>query len=88
MGQPRQSNNVRRIDFAKGGAKPSRLRGGEAEAGRRISGEHSKVVPLPSPQGRRRRSYRPLSSALTAIIVLLSALLGALTAAVLLDQTF
>ena len=101
MGEPRHTNNVRRIDFSKAGARQfadrgpvlagqSRLRA-EDSAGRqpetgRLEPDRLKVVALPEPRSRRRhRSEKPAQNAMLAVIVVLAALLGALIAAVFLD---
>jgi hypothetical protein len=90
MGEPKYTNNVRRIDFAKAGAKPSRPRADEpadrAPDSTRSDRERLKVVSLPEPRVRRRhRSERPSQNAMLAVIVILAALLGALIAAVFLE---
>jgi hypothetical protein len=90
MGEPKHTNNVRRIDFAKAGAKQSRLRAEESAPrthdGGRSDRDRLKIVPLPEPRTRRRhRSEKPSQNALLAVIVILAALLGALIAAVFLD---
>jgi hypothetical protein len=92
MGEPKHTNNVRRIDFAKAGAKQSRLRTEESatrtQDSDRSDRDRLKIVPLPEPRTRRRhRSDKPSQNALLAVIVILAALLGALIAAVLLDPT-
>lgn len=90
MGEPRHTNNVRRIDFSKAGARQSRLRaedlaGRQPETGR-LEPDRLKVVALPEPRSRRRhRSEKPAQNAMLAVIVVLAALLGALIAAVFLD---
>ncbi|MDF2763828.1 MAG: hypothetical protein K0S81_822 [Rhodospirillales bacterium] len=92
MGEPRHTNNVRRIDFSKAGARHSRLRA-EDSAGRqpetgRLEQDRLKVVALPEPRSRRRhRSEKPAQNAMLAVIVVLAALLGALVAAVFLDPS-
>ena len=92
MGEPRHTNNVRRIDFSKAGARNSRLRA-EDSAGRqpesgRLEPDRLKVVALPEPRSRRRhRSEKPAQNAMLAVIVVLAALLGALIAAVFLDPS-
>ena len=90
MGEPKHTNNVRRIDFAKAGAKQSRLRAEDSAPRQQESGrpdrDRLKIVPLPEPRARRRhRSEKPSQNALLAVIVILAALLGALIAAVFLD---
>ena len=90
MGEPRHTNNVRRIDFSKAGARQSRLRAEDSasrqpETGR-LEPDRLKVVALPEPRSRRRhRSEKPAQNAMLAVIVVLAALLGALIAAVFLD---
>jgi hypothetical protein len=89
MGEPKYTDNVRRIDF-KAGAKGTRPRN-EGTAARfqgdgRADRERLKVVALPEPRVRRRhRSERPAQSAMLVVIVVLAALLGALVAAIFLD---
>ena len=90
MGEPKYTNNVRRIDFGKAGAKQPRHRADEpparAQEASRSERERLKVVPLPEPRVRRRhRSEKPSQNAMLAVIVILAALLGALIAAVFLD---
>jgi hypothetical protein len=86
MGEPKHTNNVRRIDLAKAAAKQSRLRAEESAPRQQESGDRLKIVPLPEPRARRRhRSEKPSQNALLAVIVILAALLGALIAAVFLD---
>jgi hypothetical protein len=90
MGEPKYTNNVRRIDFAKAGARQTRQRADEASARPQETGrserERLKVVALPEPRSRRRhRSEKPAQNAMLAVIVVLAALLGALIAAVFLD---
>ena len=90
MGEPKFTNNVRRIDFAKAAAK-SRPRAEEAARQPepvRSSRDHLKVVSLPEPRNRRRsRHQRTPQNALMVVIVVLAALLGALIAAILLDPS-
>jgi hypothetical protein len=89
MGEPKFTDNVRRIDFAKA-AKP-RARAEDSSnktESVRSSRERLKVVSLPEPRNRRRpRGQRTPQSVLMAIIVILAALLGALIAAIVLDPS-
>ena len=93
MGEPKHTNNVRRIDFSKAGPRPSRARAEPAplpsqQEGARSDRERLKVVPLPEPRNRRRhRSEKPAQNAMLAVIVVLAALLGALIAAIFLDPS-
>jgi len=90
MGEPKHTNNVRRVDFGKAGSKQSRLRADDSLARKQEPGrserERLKIVALPEPRTRRRhRSEKPSQNALLAVIVVLAALLGALIAAIFLD---
>lgn len=91
MGEPKYTNNVRRIDFAKAGAKQTRQRADEPPARpqepSRTERDRLKVVSLPEPRVRRRHrsSEKPAQNAMLAVIAVLAALLGALVAAVFLD---
>ena len=88
MGLPRQSDNVRRINLGKGGAKPSRLRGDGPEARLQSGDERPMVVSLPGSGSQVRRTNRPAYNVFAVFIAVLSALSGALIAAVLLDSVF
>ena len=90
MGEPKYTDNVRRIDFGKAGAKGTRPRTDgpptRSQAAGRADRERLKVVALPEPRvRRRRRSVRPAQNAMLVVIVVLAALLGALIAAIFLD---
>ena len=90
MGEPRQTTNVRRIDFARAGAKPSRLPADESEARQQKPGradrDRLKVVSLPGPHSRRHHPHRPPHNAPVVVVVILAALIGALIAAIVLDS--
>ena len=90
MGEPKYTNNVRRIDFGKAGAKQPRPNAdappARSQDSSRAERDRLKVVPLPEPRVRRRhRSEKPSQHAMLAVIVILAALLGALITAVFLD---
>jgi hypothetical protein len=87
MGEPKYTDNVRRIDFGKAGAKSARHRtDGPPTRSQAAGRERLKVVALPEPRvRRRRRSERPAQNAMLVVIVVLAALLGALIAAIFLD---
>jgi hypothetical protein len=90
MGEPKYTDNVRRIDFGKAGSKSARPRPDGAatrsQSAGRADRERLKVVALPESRvRRRRRSERPAQSAMLAVIIVLAALLGALIAAIFLD---
>ncbi len=93
MGEPKQTGNVRRIDFAKAGAKQPRVRA-EAAPGRpqeplRGDGDRLKVVCLPEPRGRPRLKRQKASNTPSlTVTVLFAAVLGALIAILILDPTF
>ncbi len=92
MGEPRHTSNVRRIDFAKAGARQGKPRADEMrEPPRRPEPSHlerMKVVSLPEPRDRRRRhgSKAPPPRAMLAVIIVLAALLGAVIGTLFLDQ--
>ena len=93
MGEPKHTNNVRRIDFSKAGPRPARPGAEPAllrsqQDATRSDGERLKVVPLPERRNRRRhRSEKPAQNAMLAVIVVLAALLGALITAIFLDPS-
>lgn len=88
MGEPSHTNNVRRIDFAKAGAR-ARAEDTTAAPPRRPARsqpERLKVVSLPEPRDRRRRKSKgPPQRAMLAVVIVLATLLGALIGALFLD---
>ena len=98
MGEPRHTNNVRRVDFAKGNSRLARARAAEAEEKhlpramlepRSGEPDRLKVVPLPERRGAPQRGglTAPKQNALLVVIILLAAMLGAVLAALLLNPT-
>ena len=96
MGEPRHTNNVRRVDFAN--ARSARARQGEAAEEKHLpramleprsaEPEPLKVVPLPGRRAGAQRSLTaPKQNALLVVIILLAAMLGAVLAALLLNPT-
>jgi hypothetical protein len=94
MPEPRNSGNVRRIDFARSAARHARIR--NAHGGGHGDGEDDvtrppglerdrfKVVPMPEPRALRRR-WLLRQGAMLAMTVLLAAMVGAAVAALVID---
>ncbi|HXV23819.1 MAG TPA: hypothetical protein VED46_06145 [Alphaproteobacteria bacterium] len=90
MGEPKQTNNVRRIDFAKAGTKTPRLQAGDTpgkpQESLKSGRDRLKVVSLPEARNRPKPKRQKTSHALSLmVIVLFAAILGALIAILVLD---